>query len=78
MDPTGASDIFLNILQVIGTVAFAISGALVAGKRKMDWFGVVVLAVMVAVGGGSLRDMLLGGYARVLGTEVPGLSFWLA
>jgi uncharacterized membrane protein YeiH len=60
MDANAASDIILNILQVIGTVAFAISGALAAGRRKMDWFGVVVLAVMVAVGGGSLRDMLLG------------------
>jgi uncharacterized membrane protein YeiH len=60
MDTNVASDIILNIFQVIGTVAFAISGALVAGRRKMDWFGVVVLAVMVAVGGGSLRDLLLG------------------
>ena len=60
MDVNATSDAALNILQVIGTIAFAISGALVAGKRKMDWFGVVVLAVMVAVGGGSLRDMLLG------------------
>jgi uncharacterized membrane protein YeiH len=60
MDVNAASDAALNILQFIGTIAFAISGALVAGKRKMDWFGVVVLAVMVAVGGGSLRDLLLG------------------
>jgi uncharacterized membrane protein YeiH len=60
MDVDAASDVALNFLQFIGTIAFAISGALVAGRRKMDWFGVVVLAVMVAVGGGSLRDLLLG------------------
>lgn len=60
MDINATSDGILNLLQVIGTIAFAISGALVAGRRKMDWFGVVVLAVMVAVGGGSLRDLLLG------------------
>jgi uncharacterized membrane protein YeiH len=60
MDVSAVSDAALNSLQFIGTIAFAISGALVAGRRKMDWFGVMVLAVMVAVGGGSLRDLLLG------------------
>jgi uncharacterized membrane protein YeiH len=60
LDISAASDAILNISQVVGTIAFAVSGALAAGRRKMDWFGVVVLAVLVAVGGGSLRDMLLG------------------
>ncbi len=50
----------LFILQIIGTIAFAISGALVAGKKNMDIFGVVILGIMVAVGGGSIRDILLG------------------
>jgi uncharacterized membrane protein YeiH len=59
-DVDAASNLALFLLQVTGTVAFAVSGALAAGRRKMDWFGVVVLAVMVAVGGGTLRDMLLG------------------
>lgn len=59
MDVNSASNIALTFFQILGTIAFAISGALVAGKRKMDWFGVVVLAVMVAVGGGSVRDLLL-------------------
>jgi uncharacterized membrane protein YeiH len=53
----------------VGTIAFAISGVLVAGGRKMDWFGVVVLGVMVAVGGGTLRDLLLG--APVFWVESP-------
>jgi uncharacterized membrane protein YeiH len=55
-----ASETTLTIIQVIGTVAFAISGALVASRQKMDWFGAIVLGVIVAVGGGTLRDLLLG------------------
>lgn len=70
MDVNAASDIALGFFQVIGTIAFAISGALVAGKRKMDWFGVIVLAVMVAVGGGSLRDLFLG-VTPVFWVETP-------
>lgn len=47
-------------LQVLGIAAFAVSGALVAGERQMDWFGVMVLGIIVAVGGGTVRDLLLG------------------
>jgi uncharacterized membrane protein YeiH len=47
-------------LQLIGTVAFAVSGAAVAVRAGMDWLGVAVLAVVTAVGGGTLRDLLLG------------------
>lgn len=54
------SDTLLFGLQVIGTVAFAISGALAAAKAKMDWFGAIVLSVIVSVGGGTLRDLLIG------------------
>ncbi|MEX0839383.1 MAG: trimeric intracellular cation channel family protein [Parvibaculum sp.] len=46
-------------LQFVGIAAFAVSGALVAGERQMDWFGVMVLGIIVAVGGGTLRDILL-------------------
>lgn len=49
----------LMSLQLIGIAAFAVSGALVAGERQMDWFGAIVLGVIVAVGGGTLRDVLL-------------------
>lgn len=69
MDAATVSDAALDVLQVVGTIAFAISGVLVAGGRKMDWFGVVVLGVLVAVGGGSLRDLLLG--APVFWIESP-------
>ena len=47
------------ILELIGTVAFAASGAIVAVRKKMDIFGVAVLALTTAVGGGVLRDVLL-------------------
>jgi len=49
----------LMSLQLVGIAAFAVSGALVAGERQMDWFGVMVLGIIVAVGGGTLRDFLL-------------------
>jgi uncharacterized membrane protein YeiH len=47
-------------LQLVGTVAFAVSGAAVAIRAGMDWLGVAVLAAVTAVGGGTVRDLLLG------------------
>lgn len=47
-------------LEMIGTVSFAISGAMTGLKKNMDVFGVCVLGVTTAVGGGILRDVLLG------------------
>lgn len=47
-------------LAVLGTVAFAVSGAAAAARASMDWLGAVVLAVVVAIGGGTIRDLLLG------------------
>tara|TARA_R110002074_G_scaffold310174_2_gene481023 strand:- start:264 stop:893 length:630 start_codon:yes stop_codon:yes gene_type:complete len=46
-------------LDIIGTFAFAISGALVAMKNKFDLFGVAIIAFVTAVGGGMLRDILI-------------------
>ena len=46
-------------LDIIGTAVFAISGVLLAGKLRMDPFGVLVLGVVTAVGGGTIRDMAL-------------------
>lgn len=48
------------IFELIGTVAFAISGAQVAIEKKMDVLGVAVLGMTTAVGGGILRDLILG------------------
>ena len=46
-------------LELIGTVAFAISGAVVGIQKKMDVFGVAILAMTTAVGGGIIRDIIL-------------------
>ena len=48
------------IFEIIGTIAFALSGALVALRSKMDIFGVCVLGMTTAVGGGIIRDLMLG------------------
>lgn len=53
-------NLFLYILGLTGTVAFAISGAMTAMKKDMDVFGVMILALTTAVGGGILRDLVLG------------------
>ena len=50
----------LHILFLIGIAVEAMSAALVAGRRQMDWLGVCVIAVVTALGGGTLRDVLLG------------------
>jgi uncharacterized membrane protein YeiH len=52
----------LHILDLVGTAVFAITGALAAGRKRMDIFGVVVLGCVTALGGGTLRDMILGAY----------------
>ncbi|MFZ0490977.1 MAG: trimeric intracellular cation channel family protein [Salegentibacter sp.] len=49
-----------NILDIMGTIAFAISGALAAMERKLDLFGVFIIAFVTAIGGGTLRDTLIG------------------
>lgn len=59
VDAATASAPFLA-LEVIGTIAFAVSGVMAAARARMDWLGAVVLALVVAIGGGTLRDVLLG------------------
>ena len=49
-----------HLLDILGTFAFAISGVLTALNKKMDLFGVYVIAFVTAVGGGTLRDVLIG------------------
>lgn len=46
-------------LDIIGTFAFAVSGALVASEKKFDLFGVIIIAFVTAVGGGMIRDVLI-------------------
>lgn len=53
-------DTVIYVLEMIGTAVFAITGALAAGRKRMDIFGVVVLGCVTALGGGTLRDVILG------------------
>lgn len=53
-------DTFIFVLEIIGTIAFASSGAMLAMEKKMDIFGVNVLGATTAVGGGMMRDIILG------------------
>jgi uncharacterized membrane protein YeiH len=62
--PVGA---FLNAVDLFGTGVFAFSGALTAGKKGMDLIGMIIVAAATAVGGGTVRDMLLG----------SGAVFWM-
>lgn len=49
----------LYLIDLAGVAVFAISGVLAAGRKKLDLFGVVVLALVTAIGGGTLRDVLM-------------------
>jgi uncharacterized membrane protein YeiH len=50
----------LLVVTVVGTIAFAISGVMAAAEAGMDWLGGVVMAAAAAIGGGTVRDLLLG------------------
>lgn len=54
------SENILLIFELIGTLAFAVSGAMVGLKKEMDIFGIVILGLCTAVGGGFIRDLVLG------------------
>lgn len=54
------SNNIIFLIEILGTIAFASSGALTAIKQNMDIFGVNVLAIITAVGGGCIRDLIIG------------------
>lgn len=60
-----SSDIVLHVLQPIALAAQAMTAALAAGRRSMDWAGVCMLGCITALGGGTIRDVLLGHYPLV-------------
>ena len=66
----GASDAVL-VVSIIGTVAFALSGVMAATEAGMDWLGGVVLAVVAAIGGGTIRDLLIDGDVFWVSDEWP-------
>ncbi|WP_037587558.1 trimeric intracellular cation channel family protein [Stenoxybacter acetivorans] len=54
-----------EILHIIGTIAFTISGYLVGFRKRLDLLGVMIVALLTAIGGGMLRDALIGQIPRV-------------
>ncbi len=54
------TNLFIFIIEMLGTVAFAISGIRLAASKKFDWFGAYIVGLVTAIGGGTLRDLLLG------------------
>jgi len=50
---------FISVVELIGTVAFAVSGALVAIEKELDYYGIAFFAIITAVGGGIIRDMMI-------------------
>ena len=54
------NDVIMVVMEILGTVAFAISGALISISCSLDVFGVVFVGVITAIGGGILRDVLIG------------------
>ena len=53
-------DIVIRIIELLGTFAFAISGIRHAAAKQFDWFGGYICGIAVAIGGGTLRDVMLG------------------
>jgi uncharacterized membrane protein YeiH len=51
---------FYFTIDILGTIAFAISGVMVAMDKRLDMFGVFIIAFVTAIGGGTLRDVLIG------------------
>jgi uncharacterized membrane protein YeiH len=76
----------LQLIDILGTISFALSGVFAAMQRRLDVFGILIIAFITAVGGGTLRDLLIGNlpvtwmrridYSLIiLGTTVAGIAF---
>jgi uncharacterized membrane protein YeiH len=50
---------FVKVIEFVGTIAFAISGVRLAAAKEFDWFGALVVGFVTAIGGGTVRDLLL-------------------
>ena len=62
---------FMHILFISGIIVESMTGAIAAGQKKMDLFGVVTISVITALGGGTIRNMILGVYP-MLWVKTPG------
>ena len=55
-----SDSLFIFIIEMLGTIAFAISGIRMAAAKSFDWFGAYVVGFVTDIGGGTIRDLLLG------------------
>jgi uncharacterized membrane protein YeiH len=53
---------FINIIDILGTFSFAAAGAFAAMEKKLDPFGVLIISFVTAIGGGTIRDVLIGNF----------------
>lgn len=53
---------FIFVIEIIGTIAFSVSGAMTGIQKKMDVFGIAILGLTTAVGGGAIRDIIIGSF----------------
>lgn len=51
---------YFKFIDILGTIAFAVSGVYAAMEKKLDLFGVIIIAFVTAIGGGTVRDMMIG------------------
>lgn len=51
---------FIYYLDIFGTIVFAITGVLAASEKRLDLFGIIVIGMVTAIGGGTIRDLILG------------------
>lgn len=51
---------YFRLIDILGTIAFAISGVYAAMEKKLDLFGVIIIAFVTAIGGGTIRDLMIG------------------
>ena len=59
MNQFTADQTFIVVIELLGTIAFAISGIRLAAAKRFDWFGAYVVGFVTAIGGGTMRDVLL-------------------
>ena len=65
------------ILDLLGTIVFAISGWYTATAKKLDYFGAAIIALVTAIGGGTLRDVVIGN-TPVTWMKSPNISYYVA
>ncbi len=69
--------IMMEVISIIGTIAFTISGFLVGVRKQLDWLGVLVLALLTAIGGGMIRDVMVSRLPVVFSDNTSLIAIFL-